>query len=71
MNVTEKALQVRDEKSRSVMKNTAKSGAEYFASRSYHGLDISSTDSLPGKFLAGRSGKASGYKDEKAEISQS
>ncbi|XP_042043952.1 2-(3-amino-3-carboxypropyl)histidine synthase subunit 2-like [Salvia splendens] len=71
VNVTEKALQVRDEESRSVMKNTAKSGAEYFASRSYHGLDINSTDSLPGKFLAGRSGKASGYKDEKAEISRS
>lgn len=71
MNVTEKALQVRDEDTRSVTRSGAKSGAEYFASRSYHGLDINSTESLPGKFLAGRSGKASGYKDEKAEKSQS
>lgn len=71
VNVTEKALQVRDKDTQSLARSTAKTGAEYFASRSYHGLDINSTDALPGKFLAGRSGKASGYKDEKAETSQS
>lgn len=69
VTVTEKALQVRDEDAQSLTRSTAKSGAEYFASRSYHGLDINSSDSLPGRFLAGRSGKASGYKDEKADLS--
>ncbi|PIN08620.1 Diphthamide biosynthesis protein [Handroanthus impetiginosus] len=64
VNVTEKALQVRDEDTRSLTKTVAKSGAEYFASRSYHGLDINGTDPVPAKFLTGRSGKASGYKDE-------
>ncbi|XP_011098024.1 2-(3-amino-3-carboxypropyl)histidine synthase subunit 2 [Sesamum indicum] len=67
VNTTEKALQVRDKDRQSVIKSVAKSGAEYFASRSYHGLDINSTNPLPGKFLTGRSGKASGYKDEKTE----
>lgn len=70
VNATEKALQVRNEDTRSLTKSIAKSGAEYFASRSYHGLDINGTDSHPGKFLTGRSGKASGYKDEKTERSQ-
>ncbi|KAK6121539.1 hypothetical protein DH2020_044719 [Rehmannia glutinosa] len=40
---------------------------EVFVVRSYHGLDISGTNSIPGEFLTGRSGKASGYKDEKTE----
>lgn len=69
VNVTEKALQLRDEDAQWLTRSTAKSGAEYFASRSYHGLDINSSDSLPGRFLAGRSGKASGYEDEKADSS--
>ncbi|KAL0328253.1 UNVERIFIED_CONTAM: 2-(3-amino-3-carboxypropyl)histidine synthase subunit [Sesamum calycinum] len=67
VNTTEKALQVRDKDRQSVIKSVAQSGAEYFASRSYHGLDINSTNALPEKFLTGRSGKASGYKDEKTE----
>ncbi|KAL8555102.1 hypothetical protein ACS0TY_003053 [Phlomoides rotata] len=67
VNVTEKALQVRDEhKQLASTKTIAKSGAEYFATRSYHGLDISAADTLPDHFLTGRSGKASGYKDEKS-----
>ncbi|KAI3448705.1 hypothetical protein Pfo_005370 [Paulownia fortunei] len=69
VNATEKALQVRDEDTQSLRKSVAKSGAEYFASRSYHGLDISGSNSLPEKFLTGRSGKASGYKDENTERS--
>ncbi|KAL0301439.1 UNVERIFIED_CONTAM: 2-(3-amino-3-carboxypropyl)histidine synthase subunit, partial [Sesamum radiatum] len=67
VNTTEKALQVRDKDRQSVIKSVAQSGAEYFASRSYHGLDINSTNALPEKFLTGRSGMASGYKDEKTE----
>ncbi|KAK4476687.1 hypothetical protein RD792_015847 [Penstemon davidsonii] len=65
VNITEKALKVRDDDSlQSVTKSIAKSGAEYFAGRSYHGLEINGTNSHPDKFLTGRSGKASGYKDE-------
>ncbi|KAK6143307.1 hypothetical protein DH2020_023655 [Rehmannia glutinosa] len=67
VNTTEKALQLRDDDTHSLRKSVAKTGAEFFASRSYHGLDISGTNSIPGEFLTGRSGKASGYKDEKTE----
>ncbi|XP_073065992.1 uncharacterized protein [Primulina eburnea] len=67
VNATEKALRIRDVNSQSVTKGIAKSGAEYFASRSYHGLDINESNSLPDKFLIGKSGKASGYKNEKVE----
>ncbi|EYU30525.1 hypothetical protein MIMGU_mgv1a005439mg [Erythranthe guttata] len=69
VNTTEKALQVRDDNTQHLTKSDAKSGAEFFASRSYHGLDINSTDSAPGNFLTGRSGKASGYTHEKTEKS--
>ncbi|KAG8363770.1 hypothetical protein BUALT_Bualt19G0056900 [Buddleja alternifolia] len=65
VNATEKALQVRDEDSQSLTKSIPKSGAEYLARRSYQGLDIKESNSLPQKFLSGRSGKASGYKHEK------
>ncbi|GAA0173407.1 hypothetical protein LIER_27031 [Lithospermum erythrorhizon] len=64
VNATEKALQVRDKSSLSVTKGSAKSGAEFFASRTYHGLEIH--DSAPQPFLIGRSGRASGYEDEKS-----
>lgn len=64
VNATEKALRIRDDNSQSVTKGTSKSGAEYFASRSYHGLDINVSNSLPENFLIGKSGKASGYKNE-------
>ncbi|THF94281.1 hypothetical protein TEA_023432 [Camellia sinensis var. sinensis] len=42
----EKALQVSDKDPKSKIKGKAKSGAEYLASRSYHGLDIQSNNSL-------------------------
>lgn len=67
VNATEKALRIRDDNLQAVTKGTAKSGADYFASRSYHGLDINVSNSLPDKFLIGKSGKASGYKNEKVE----
>ncbi|KAL6513260.1 hypothetical protein OROGR_020746 [Orobanche gracilis] len=66
VNATEKALQLRyDDNTQHLKKSVARTGVEYFASRSYHGLDISGDNSVPGKFLTGRSGKASGYEDEK------
>ena len=66
VKATEKALQVLDKDPQSIIKGTAKSGAEYFAARSYHGLDIQSNNSEPEPFLIGRTGKASGYEDEKS-----
>lgn len=67
VNATKKALQVSDKDPKSIIKGTAKSGAEYLASRSYHGLNIQSNSSLPEPFLIGRTGKASGYEDEKSK----
>ncbi|XP_010249074.1 PREDICTED: diphthamide biosynthesis protein 2 [Nelumbo nucifera] len=63
----EKGLQVYDKYPYSLGKGTAKSGAEFFASRSYHGLEIEKDDSSPRSVVIGRSGKASGYKDEKSK----
>ncbi|KAF3643458.1 glycine-rich family protein [Capsicum annuum] len=64
VNITEKALRVRDKDSQTLMRGTAKSGAEYFATRSYHGLDIHPENNFPEPFLIGKSGRASGYKNE-------
>ena len=51
----------------SLIPGTAKSGAEFFAARSYHGLEMNSNNSSPEPFLIGRTGKASGYEDEKSK----
>ncbi|OMO49460.1 Diphthamide synthesis, DPH1/DPH2 [Corchorus olitorius] len=64
---TEKALQLRDSNPDSLVKGIAKSGAEFFVTRSYQGLEMHANSSLPEPYLIGRSGKASGYKDEKSE----
>ncbi|XP_017607365.2 uncharacterized protein LOC108453646 isoform X1 [Gossypium arboreum] len=66
-NATEKALQLRNRDPDSLVKGIAKSGAEFFVTRSYHGLETQANSSSPGPYLIGRSGKASGYKDEKSE----
>ncbi|KAA8544773.1 hypothetical protein F0562_019523 [Nyssa sinensis] len=66
-NVLEKALQVREKYPYSLIKGTAKSGADFLAARSYQGLDIHSNNSLPEPFLIGRTGKASGYEDERSK----
>lgn len=69
MNITEKALRVRDKDSQTLMPGTAKSGAEYFATRSYHGLDIHPENNFSEPFLIGKSGRASGYRNETAQKS--
>ncbi|MFQ6632160.1 hypothetical protein Gotur_009755 [Gossypium turneri] len=66
-NATEKALQLRDRDPDSLVKGIAKSGAEFFVTRSYHGLETQANSSSPEPYLIGRSGKASGYKDERSE----
>lgn len=63
---TEKALWVADKDPRSVVKGSPKSGAEYFAGRSFQGLDIKGAKAMPEPFFIGRTGKASGYEDEKS-----
>ncbi|XP_038712456.1 2-(3-amino-3-carboxypropyl)histidine synthase subunit 2 isoform X2 [Tripterygium wilfordii] len=66
-NATEKTLQLHEGNSKSVSKGVIKSGADYFASRSYHGLEMhGNNSSIPEPYLIGRSGKASGYEDEKS-----
>ncbi|XAR60132.1 hypothetical protein NMG60_11033384 [Bertholletia excelsa] len=66
-----KALRVRDQDPQSVIKGTARSGAEYFAARSFQGLDLQSNSSPPEPFLIGRFGKASRYEDEKSKQEKS
>lgn len=66
VNITQKALELRDKETQSISIRNAKSGAEYFAARTFQGLEIHNNGkSVPEPFLVGRSGKASGYKDEK------
>lgn len=62
--MTQKALQKRDDDIKTIAKGTAKSGAEFFASRSFQGLDINSNSNAPEPFIIGRTGKASGYNHE-------
>ncbi|KAG7029112.1 2-(3-amino-3-carboxypropyl)histidine synthase subunit 2 [Cucurbita argyrosperma subsp. argyrosperma] len=64
VSATEKALQIRDNRD-SLIEGTARSGAEFFAARSFQGLDIQNGSSQPEPYLIGRSGRASGYQDEK------
>ncbi|KAL5990907.1 hypothetical protein ACLOJK_011812 [Asimina triloba] len=60
----EKALKRGEKHLPGLVTKTAKSGAEYFISRSYHGLDMQSENSEPCAFAIGRTGKASGYGHE-------
>ncbi|VFQ82350.1 unnamed protein product [Cuscuta campestris] len=67
VSVTQRALQVRDSGTKKTMMGTAKSGAEFFAARSFHGLDIhhSESNTITEPLLMGRSGRASGYTHER------
>lgn len=47
-----------------MVKGKPKSGVEFFASRSFQGLDINSNSNAPEAFMMGRTGKASGYNHE-------
>ncbi|XP_008454038.1 uncharacterized protein LOC103494584 isoform X1 [Cucumis melo] len=64
VTATQKALQLRDNRNL-LIEGTARSGAEFFASRSFQGLDINNGSFEPEPYVIGRSGKASGYQDEK------
>ncbi|KAI5394074.1 uncharacterized protein LOC127093170 [Lathyrus oleraceus] len=62
-NATEKALQLRDN-CNILIKGDAKSGAEFFANRTYQGLNIPDENTTPQPFVIGRKGRAAGYEDE-------
>ncbi|XP_010524170.1 PREDICTED: diphthamide biosynthesis protein 2 isoform X2 [Tarenaya hassleriana] len=66
VQAAEKALQLGGKDLNPLDKRAvAKSGPEYLLSRSYRGLEMNSDNTLPEPFVVGRSGKASGYGDEK------
>ncbi|KAI3869474.1 hypothetical protein MKW92_042577 [Papaver armeniacum] len=64
---TDKALQLHDKYPKSIIKGAAKSGAEFFSSRSYQGLEMQTDDSVPHTFVTGRTGRAAGYRNEPNE----
>ncbi|KAI3953695.1 hypothetical protein MKW98_017519 [Papaver atlanticum] len=64
---THKALQLHDKYPKSIIKGAAKSGAEFFSSRSYQGLEMQTDDSVPRTFVTGRTGWAAGYTSEPNE----
>ncbi|XP_027341616.1 2-(3-amino-3-carboxypropyl)histidine synthase subunit 2 isoform X2 [Abrus precatorius] len=66
VNATEKALQLQN-KCNSLIKGDAKSGAEFFANRSYQGLNMPNENTSPEPYFVGRRGRASGYEDEKSK----
>ncbi|XP_071707270.1 uncharacterized protein [Rutidosis leptorrhynchoides] len=67
VNLTPKSLQEHGKDQKTMVKGSVKSGVEYFASRSFQGLDINSNSNAPEPFIIGRSGKASGYNHETSE----
>ncbi|KAI5657950.1 hypothetical protein M9H77_26743 [Catharanthus roseus] len=64
VNITQKALQLRNKDTQLISSKSAKSGAEFFAARTFQGLDLHYENATPEPFLIGRSGKASAYEDE-------
>ncbi|KAI3838949.1 hypothetical protein MKW92_001838 [Papaver armeniacum] len=61
---THKALQLHDKYPKSIIKGAANSGAEFFSSRSYQGLEMQTDDSVPRTVVTGRTGRAAGYTGE-------
>lgn len=63
---TEKALNLQNQCTDSVLfKGKARSGAQFFAARSFQGLNMQYENPLPQSYAIGRTGRASGYEDEK------
>lgn len=67
-NLAEDKLQLQEKRCLGVIaKVEARSGAEYFLSRSFQGLEVSSTTKATVGHVIGRKGRASGYMDEPGE----
>jgi diphthamide biosynthesis protein 2 len=62
---TEKAMTLKNQDTDAVLyKGSAKSGSEYFAARSFQGLNTDYENPLPQSYVVGRKGRAAGYKEE-------
>lgn len=69
---TEKALNLQSQHPNTIMfKGAARSGSEFFAARSYQGLNRQYENLAPQSYVIGRSGRASGYADEKMQAKES
>lgn len=65
VQATEKAMTLKSQDTAAVLyKGSAKSGSEYFAARSFQGLNPDYENPLPQSYVVGRKGRAAGYKDE-------
>jgi diphthamide biosynthesis protein 2 len=62
-NTAEKALQLRDNFN-TLIKRDAQAGAEFFANRTYQGLNMPEENTTPQPFVIGRRGRAAVYEDE-------
>lgn len=62
---TEKALHLNSRADSLLFKRTATSGAEFFAARSYQGLNMEYETPSSGSYMIGRAGRAAGYAHEK------
>lgn len=68
VEATEKALTMKTESVDSILfQGTARSGAEFFAARSYQGLNMDYENPSPQSYIIGRTGRAAGYQHEKNE----
>ncbi|XP_072961443.1 uncharacterized protein [Typha angustifolia] len=64
----EKSLSLTNQQRDTVLfKGSARSGTEYFAARSYQGLNMQYESPAPQSYVIGRSGRASIYEDEKTK----
>ena len=63
-NQAEEDLQLQEKCSEIVSKVEARSGAEYFLSRSFQGLEVKASQKATVGHVVGRKGRASGYIDE-------
>ncbi|KAG0490509.1 hypothetical protein HPP92_007372 [Vanilla planifolia] len=69
---TEKALNSCGQLADSILfKGTASSGAEFFAARSFQGLNLNHDTPTPASYIIGRKGRAAGYTGERAHAKDS
>lgn len=66
--ITEKALSLQHQHPNAILfKGNARSGSEFFAARTYQGLNMQFENPAPSSYVIGRSGRAAAYVDEKRQ----
>jgi diphthamide biosynthesis protein 2 len=66
VQATDKAMTLKSRDTDAVLyKGSAKSGSEYFAARSFQGLNPDYENPLPQSYVVGRKGRAACYKEER------